>query len=105
MALAYEYIRRNKLRSVFFALLFPLTFTLFAYLAVVGFYMLGGVLAYFRPTGFLTWDSTFKQACAGAWQVSRWLLPVSFAVSAFWAWLALQEGESFILGRIHRPTL
>lgn len=107
MALAYTYIRRNQRRSQLFIILFALSLMIFVFLATVGFYMLGGILAYFRPTGFLTWGSTLHHALLRSLDTCRWLLPVCVLVSAFWARLAIKEGTDFILARVRqvRPLL
>lgn len=105
MAVAYEYIRRNQRQSILFALLFPLSFVLFVYLTLLGFYVLCGMLAHFRPTGLLTWGSTWAHAWQQAWQTGRWVVPIALGLSVFWSYLALKEGEEFILGRIRGVRL
>lgn len=107
MALAYTYIRKNQRRSQLFIVLFALSLMGFVYLATVGFYVLGGVLAHLRPTGFLTWGSTFSYAMFQASRACRWLLPLCVLVSAFWARLAIKEGADFVLARVRqvRPLL
>ena len=102
MALAYHYVARNRRKSALLIVLFALSTLVFVYLAVWGFYVMAGVLAYLRPTGFLTWGSTFAHAFVQTADTCRWLLPVTLAISLFWAHVALKEGETFILGRFER---
>ena len=100
MALAYTYIRRNEIRSALFVVLFALSLLSFTYFAVYGFFVLKGVLAYFRPTGFLTFHSTLAYAFSRSLDICRWLFPFCIAVSIFWARLAIKEGAEFILARV-----
>ena len=51
MAIAYDYKERNERYSVLLVILFALSFLMFVYLTTWGFFMLSGLLAYFRPTG------------------------------------------------------
>ena len=75
MALAYTYIRQNQRRSVLFIILFAVAMLGFTYLATAGFFVLVEVLAQLRPTGFLTWGSTFSLAFAKTADTCRWLFP------------------------------
>ena len=102
MATAYHYVAINQRKSLILIVLFALSFLGFVYLATWGFYILNGTLAYFRPTGFLTWGSTWDHAFVQTADTCRWLLPISLAISLFWARVALKEGETFILGRFDR---
>lgn len=102
MAVAYTYIRRNQLRSQLFIVLFALSLMIFIYLSTFGFYVLAGILAYARPTGFLTWGSTFSLAMMKSIDACRWLLPLSVLISVFWARLAIKEGVDFVLARVRR---
>ena len=102
MALAYDYIARNRRRSVLLIILFAVSTLVFAYLATWGFFVVSGALAYFRPTGYLTWNSTMAQALVHTLETCQWLLPLCLGVSCFWAWVALNEGSDFVLGRISR---
>ena len=107
MALAYTYIRRNRWCSTLFIVLFALSLMLFTYLTVYGLYVLGGILSYFRPTGFLTWGSTWSRAFYQTLDTCKWVLPICVLVSAFWVRLAIKEGAEFILARVRgvRPLL
>ncbi|MCQ2410924.1 MAG: M48 family metalloprotease [Elusimicrobiaceae bacterium] len=100
MPIAYTYIDRNKRRSVWFIVLFAVASVVFTYVATLGFYVLLGALDYLRPTGFLTWGSTLSQAWLHTLQACRWLVPVCVLISAFWAHLALTEGDELVLSRI-----
>lgn len=102
MAVAYSYKELNERKSVGLIILFALSFLVFVYLTTWGFFALSGLLAYFRPTGYLTWNSTMAHAFLQTVETCQWLLPVTLAVSLFWAHIALNEGEDFILGRLHR---
>lgn len=101
MAVAYSYKERNEHKSILLVVLFALSFLMFVYLTTWGFFILSGLLAYFRPTGYLTWNSTMLHAFLQTVDTCEWLLPLSLAVSLFWARVALNEGEDFILGRLH----
>lgn len=100
MATAYEYIQRNKRRSLILAALFPVSFVLFAYVAVLVFYILWGALQYSHYTNVLTWGSVWNRAFISAHEMCVWLLPLCAAVSVFWAWLALREGDRWVLDSI-----
>lgn len=100
MALAYDYSAQNRRKSVLLIILFALSTLVFAYLATWGFYILGGVFSYFSSTGYLTWGSTMAHALVQTLETCKWLLPLCLLVSLFWANVALNEGEDFILGRL-----
>ncbi|MBR4355335.1 MAG: M48 family metalloprotease, partial [Elusimicrobiaceae bacterium] len=105
MALAYDYVQRNQRRSQVLIILFVLSFVIFTYLATWIFFLLKEALAYFRPTGFLTWGSSCAFALSQTLDVCKWLLPASFLISLFWAYVALNEGEQFVLGRLRGVRL
>jgi len=105
MAVAYSHIEKNKRNSVIIALLFPLSVMIFTYLAVTGFYLLLGVLSYFRPTAYMTFGSTLQVACVAAWKSCHWILPLVFAISAFWAYIALKDGDQLIIDMVPRARL
>lgn len=100
MAVAYAHISRNRRRSAWFIILFALSTLAFTYLATFGFFVLVGVLAYFRPTNVFTWGSVMMHAWMQTQQACCWLLPLCFGLSVFWAHLALKEGAELILGRL-----
>lgn len=100
MATAYDYIERNKRRSIVLAALFPLSFTLFAYLAVLFFYLLLGVLSYYHSTNVLSFGSVWHQAFLSAHDACAWILPFCFAVAAFWGWIALKQGDQIVLDTV-----
>lgn len=102
MAVAYSHIEKNKRNSLILALLFPLSVMLFTYLAVTGFYLLLGVLSYYRPTAYMTFGSTLRVSCAAAWDSCQWILPLVFLISAFWAYIALKDGDQFIIDMVPR---
>jgi len=105
MALAYDYSARNRRKSVLLIILFALVSLGFVFLATWGFYVLGGIMKYFSPTGYLTWDSTMAHALVQTLETCKWLLPLCLLVSLFWANVALNEGEDFVLSRLRGVKL
>lgn len=100
MATAYEYIERNKRRSLVLALLFPVSFVLFVYLAVLGFFLLWGGLRYAHYTNVFSFGSVWNQSFLSAHEMCAWLLPFCFIVSCFWAWIAFRGGDKIVLDSI-----
>lgn len=97
MATAYEYIERNKRRSLILAALFPLSFMLFAYLAVLGFFICLGLLKYFHYANVFSFGSIWNHAFLSAHDTCACLLPFCFVVSCFWAWVAYRQGDKILL--------
>lgn len=100
MATAYEYIERNKRRSFILALLFPVSFVVFVYLAVLGFFLLWGGLKYSHYTNVFSFGSVWNQAFLSAHEMCAWLLPFCFIVSCFWAWVAYRQGDHIVLDSV-----
>ena len=100
MATAYEYIEKNKRRSLLLVLLVPISFVGFIYLAVMLFFLLWGGLDYLKPTSYLTFGSTLQVFHGKALAACQLLLPVGFLTGAFWASLAVKEGDKILLGRV-----
>lgn len=100
MATAYEYIERNKQRSLVLTALFPLSFVLFAYLAVLGFFIFWGLLKYFHYANVFSFGSIWRHSFLSAHETCAWLLPFCFIVSCFWAWLAYRQGDQMVLDSI-----
>lgn len=100
MATAYKHIERNKRHSLLLVLLFPLSFVVFVYLAVMLFFLLLSGLDYLRPTSYLTFVSTLHVFHDKAMDVCAWLLPLACITGAFWAAIAVQEGDRILLSRI-----
>lgn len=100
MATAYEYIARNKRRSIILVALFPLSFTLFGYLAVLCFYLLLGLSSYYHPTNALSFTSVWHQVFLSAHDACAWILPFCFAVAVFWAWVAFKQGDQIVLDSV-----
>ncbi len=97
MATAYEYIKRNKRRSLILTALFPLSFVLFAYLSVVGFFIFLGLVKYFHYGNVFSFGSLWYKSVVSAHDTCTWFLPFCFAVSCFWAWLAYRQGDKILL--------
>lgn len=100
MATAYEYIERNKRCSLILAALFPVSFVLFAYAAVLGFFLLFSLPKYFHYTNVLAWESVWRHAFLSAHETCVWLLPLCLAVSVFWAWVAYRQGDQLVLDSV-----
>ncbi|MGN0024512.1 MAG: M48 family metalloprotease [Candidatus Avelusimicrobium sp.] len=100
MATAYEYIERNKRRSLILLALFPVSSVLFAYAAVLGFYILWGLLKYAHYTNVFSFASVWNQSFISAHEMCVWLLPFCFAVSCFWAWMAYRQGDRIVLDSV-----
>lgn len=100
MATAYDYIAKNKRRSMLLILLFPVSSVVFAYIAVMLFFFLWSGLDYLRPTSYLTFSSTLSVFHAKALRVCSLLLPLCFLTGAFWAMIAVKEGDKILLNRI-----
>lgn len=100
MATAYEHISKNKRLSMLFVLLFPISFVLFAYLAIILFFLLVSGLNYLSPTSYLTFGSTLQVFHAKAMHVCSFLLPLCFMTGAFWSYIAVKEGDKILLNRI-----
>lgn len=104
MTTAYEYVERNKRKSRILVALFPVSFTLFAYLSVLGFYILWGLLVYYRPNNIWSFSSLWNHAFVSAHETCVWLLPLCFGLAVFWAWQAWKQGDQILLeavGHIH----
>lgn len=97
MSTAYYHIEKNKRYSRILVVLFPVSFTLFIYLAVLLFYILLGLLFYTRPNTILSFGSVWNMAFVSAHELCKWLLPVCFGVAVFWAWQAWKQGDQMIL--------
>ena len=100
MATAYDYIEKNKRRSRILVALFPLSFTLFMYLAVLLFYVLLGVLFYIRPNNIWSFGSLWGMAFVAAHNLCKWFLPLCFGLAVFWAWQAWKQGDQLILDSV-----
>ena len=100
MATAYEHIQRNKRRSMILILLVPVSFVIFVYVAVMLFFLLWSGIDYLKPTSYLTFGSTLQLFHAKAMNVCSLLLPVGFLTGAFWAAIAIKEGDNILLNRI-----
>lgn len=100
MATTYEYIERNKRRSLILAALFPVSFVLFAYAAVLLFFILLGLLQYAHYTNVFSFGSVWNQSFLSAHETCVWLLPFCLAVSVFWAWIAYRSGDQLVLDSI-----
>ncbi len=100
MALAYEYIERNKRKSLVLLTLFPLSFMLFAYVTVLLGCILWNVLGYFRPNNVLSFASVWNQSFLSAHELCQWVLPICFVLAVFWAWQAWKQGDQIILEAI-----
>ena len=83
-------------------LLFPVSFVLFAYFAIILFFLLLGGLDYLRPTSYLTFLSTLYVFHLKAWSACQIFLPLCLCVSAFWAFVAVTEGDRVLLDRVGR---
>jgi len=97
MPTAYDYIEQNKRRSRWLVALFPISFTLFIYLAVLLFYILIGILFYTRPNNIWSFGSIWDTAFVSAHDLCKWILPLCFALAIFWAWQAWKQGDMMIL--------
>ena len=97
MPTAYDYIEKNKRRSRILVALFPISFVIFVYLSVLVFYSLLGLLFYIRPNNIWSLGSLFSMAFVSAHDLCKWLLPLCFALAAFWAWQAWIQGDLMIL--------
>ena len=97
MATTYEHIKKNKFRSAILVLLVPLSFVVFVYLAVMLFFLLCSGLHYLSPTSYLTFGSTLQVFHQKAMHVCNIVLPVAFLTGAFWAMIAVKEGDNILL--------
>ena len=97
MATAYEYIEYNKRKSRLLVALFPISFTLFVYLSVLLFFVLIGLLTYFRANNILSFESIWRHAFLSAHEACVWILPLCFLLAVFWAWQAWKQGDQIIL--------
>lgn len=102
MATAYDYIERNKRKSRILTALFPVSFTLFAYLSVMIFFILLGILVYFHHNNILSFESIWQRAFLQTHETCLWLLPICFAMAIFWAWQAWKQGDQIVLESIPR---
>ncbi len=100
MATTYEHIKRNKIRSAVLVLLFPVSFIVFIYLSIMFLFFVGAVFNYFHPTSYLTFGSTLFVFHQKAMHICSFALPISFLIGAFWARIALKEGDKILLNRI-----
>ena len=100
MATTYEHIQKNKIRSAILVLLVPVSFVVFVYLAVMIFFLLYSGLNYLSPTSYLTFGSTLQVFHQKAMHVCNIVLPVAFLTGAFWAWIAIHEGDNILLNRM-----
>lgn len=97
MAVAYEHITRNKRRSLLWAALFPLSFALFLWVGTLGCFVLLAALRYLRRENIWVWTDVLRSSFVEAADIWVWLLPLGFALAAFWAWQALKQGDKIIL--------
>ena len=97
MATAYDYIEYNKLKSRWLVALFPISFTLFAYLSVLFFFILIGLFVYFQPSNILSFYSMWQHAFLSAHEMCKWVLPICFLLAIFWAWQAWKQGDQIVL--------
>ncbi len=100
MATAYQYIEYNKRKSRFLVVLFPVTFTLFSYISVLGFFLLLGGLRYLGPHNLFDFESLWRQAFLAAHETCAWFLPLCFGLATFWAWQAWKQGDQIVLESI-----
>lgn len=100
MSTAYDYIESNKRKSRWIVALFPISFTLFVYGSVLLFFILLGVLSYFRSTNIWSFDSIWWHSMLSAHETCIWLLPMCFALAVFWAWQAWKQGDQIVLESI-----
>lgn len=97
MAVAYEHITRNKRRSLLWAALFPLSFALFLWTGTLGCFVLLAAWRYFQRENVWVWKDVLVSSFVSVADIWIWLLPLGFAVAAFWAWQALKQGDKIIL--------
>ena len=95
--LAYEYIKRNKRRSLILAALFPISFTLFAFLIIFFIHFLGTIYYYVHSSIDIVWSKLFSASFMAAHEWCKIVLPICFALSAFWARIAIKDGGKFVL--------
>ena len=95
--LAYEYIKRNKRRSLILAALFPISFTLFAFLIIFFIHSLGTIYYYVHSSIDIVWSKLFSASFMAAHEWCKIVLPICFALSAFWARIAIKDGGKFVL--------
>lgn len=95
--LAYEYIKKNKRRSLILAAMFPVSFTLFAFLVIMFFHSAGTVFYYLDISREIVWKEIFQSAFVAAHEWCKIVLPICFVLSAFWARIAIKDGGSVVL--------
>lgn len=98
--LAYEYIKRNKRRSLILAMLFPISFTLFAFLVILLVHFLLTTYSYAQSSADMVWSKFFYSSFITAHEWCKYVLPICFALSAFWAYIAIKDGAHFVLDYI-----
>lgn len=100
MATVYDYIERNKRKSLILVALFPVSFALFAYISVLLGYLLWGVLRYNQSNNIWSFASLWHQSFLSAHELCKWVLPLAVGLAIFWAWQAWKQGDQIVLENV-----